>query len=227
VAQVRSDAAPRHLFEKVLHRLGAEPVAGFGARVEEAQFEALAPTFAAQLLVDAEDKLEHRPAAHRHRLVGVAGKAEGDAAALHLAQPVADLLGRGDAFARRDRMLDARQLLQKAPAGGDDERVVLHIARRGLHQTGIGRKPGHLGGVELHVHAAQEVLQRHDELLASAQPAGDPDDARQVVQFGTRRHQRDGHLLVALAKFTDGGQARETGAKDGDLIVLGHCNLQE
>jgi hypothetical protein len=48
---------------------------------------------------------------------------------LHLAQAVADALGRRNAFAGRDGVLDAGQLLDEAPAGGDHQRIVGHVAR--------------------------------------------------------------------------------------------------
>ncbi len=46
---------------------------------------------------------------------GLPAKPDGDGAAGHLAQAVADALGSGDAFAGGDGVLDAWQLLEEAP----------------------------------------------------------------------------------------------------------------
>jgi hypothetical protein len=54
----------------------------------------------------------------------IAAEAEGNAAAVHGQQPLADGLRRGHALAQGEGVLDARQLLDEAPAGGDDQRVV-------------------------------------------------------------------------------------------------------
>ena len=139
VAQVGANAAPRHLVEQVLHRLRAEAVAGFAGRVEEHEFEAVAPAFAPELLVDAEQKLEHRPAAHGRGFVRVASKADGNGAATHCEQALADALGGRDAFARRDGVFDARQLLDEAAARGDDQCVVAELDRRWSARCGHRR----------------------------------------------------------------------------------------
>jgi hypothetical protein len=61
---------------------------------------------------------------------------------VHGAQAVADALGRSNALAGRDGVLDARQLLDEAPAAGDHQRVVTDVAGRGLDDApavGAGR----------------------------------------------------------------------------------------
>jgi hypothetical protein len=92
----------------------------------------LPPAFALELLVDAEEELEHRAAAHRSGFVGVAAKTHCDGAAWHGAQAVTDLFGRSNPFAGCDGVLDTWQLLDEAPAAGDHERIVADLARRGL-----------------------------------------------------------------------------------------------
>ena len=224
VAQVGANATPRHLAQQVLHRLGAQAVARLRGGVEEHQLEAFASALAAQLRVDAEQELEHRPAAHRHGFIRITGKAHGNGAALQGAQPVANLLSGGDAFAGRDGMLDARQLFNEAPAGGDDERVVAHLARAGEHRAPAALQAVDLGRHVAHAHALKKRRQRHDELLARAQAARDPDDAGQVMQLGTRRNQRDLGTRIALAQFAHAGQRAKTGAQDGDAVGHGWCS---
>ena len=216
VPEMRTDVAPRHFAQQAPDRLRSEPVAGLGGGTEEHQLEAVAAALAAQLLVDAEQELEHRTAAHRAGFVRIAGKAHGDGATLQRLQTVANLFGGGDPLARRDGVLDARQLLQEPPARRDDQAVVGDVAQSCLDDAAALAQTGDLGAAKRHAHAPQEVVQRHHQVGALAHPARNPDDPRQVVQFGTRRDQRDVDLRVALADCADGRQAGEAGADDGD-----------
>jgi hypothetical protein len=70
-----------------------------------------------------------------------------------------------------------------------------------------------------HLHAGEEGCQRHDELLARAQAAGNPDGAGQVVQLGARRNQRDGVLATARAQFARRRERAKAAAQDGDALA--------
>ena len=54
--------------------------------------------------------------------------ADGDGAAIHRLQPHRDLLGGKDALAGDDRIFDAGQFADEAPAGGDQQGVVSEFA---------------------------------------------------------------------------------------------------
>ena len=120
-----------------MHGLGAQARARLGAGVEEHQLESVTPAFAAQLGVDAEQKLEHWPAAHGLLLLRIGRKADGDGAAVHGVQPFAYLLGRRNALAGDDGVFYSRQFSDDAPAGGDHQRVVVHRAAGGVHGTAV------------------------------------------------------------------------------------------
>ena len=107
VAQVLLDAAPVHLRQKVLHRPLAQALAGLVHRREEDELHPLPSPHLAQVCIQAEQELEHRPAAHRRRLERIAGKSEGDGAVRRRRDPVAHLLGCGDALAGRHGVLDS------------------------------------------------------------------------------------------------------------------------
>jgi hypothetical protein len=82
VAEVGGDVAPLHFRHQALHGLLAEAVAGVRHGIEEHQPDPVAPPLAPQLGIEAEEEFEHRPAAHGHRFVRVAGEAERDGAVL-------------------------------------------------------------------------------------------------------------------------------------------------
>jgi hypothetical protein len=67
------------------------------------------------------------------------------------------------------------------------QRIVGQRTRAGQHRAPAVLQAGDFRRHMAHTHALEEWLQRHDELLARAQAAGDPDDAGQVVQLGARR----------------------------------------
>ena len=217
VAKAGADAAACHLGQQVLNRLRSEAAARLGGGVEEHDVELVAPALAPELLINAEQKLEHRSPAHGTGLVGVAGKAHGNGAAGHGTQAVTDTLGRRNAFARRDGVFNARQFFDEAPTAGNHQCVVAQLASRGEHHPATVLKTGDLGSDVVHLHARKKVGQRNHQLLAGAQPRRNPDDARQVVQLGAWCHQGDVRIGVALANFPHGGQGAKAGANDGDV----------
>ena len=218
VAQVGFNVALAHLAEQSLYRLGSEPVAGLLPRGEEHQPKALTPTLPAQLPVDAEQEFEHGAAAHGLGLLGVAGEADGDAAALHLLQALADALRRRYALAGGDAVLDARKLLEEASPGGDDQPVVGYLA--GAGQQGAA-PPLQSGGLRCHMfdpHAAVEVVQGQPQVLGLAQTAGDPDGPRQINEFRLGAYDRYLQPGVGLAQAAHGGEGGEAAADDGDAL---------
>src|SRR3546814_16220105 len=101
------------------HRRRPEPLARLLRGIEEHQFKALAASLPTQQGVDAEQELEHRPAAHRARLLRVAGEADRDGAAVHRREAVVERRGRGEPTAGQDRCLGAFEVAQVSSVGGD------------------------------------------------------------------------------------------------------------
>ena len=217
VAEVGRDVAPRHFVEQTGHGTRTEAVAGFVGRAEEHHFEMPAPAFAPKLAVDAEQELEHRSAAHRRRFLRVAGESDRDRATRHRPQPITDLFACGNALARCDRVFDARQLPNEAPATGDQDRVVGEFAVVGQHPAAAVGEAGDVGLMEADVHASQEGVERHHQVLPPTQPGGNPDDAGQVVERLARRDQRDVDVAVVLADLANRGETGEAGTDDDDV----------
>ena len=212
------DAAALHLGEDAVDRLRAEPVAGSFRRGEEVQAETLPTPFLAQLAVHPEDKLEDGSAAHRARLVGVSCEAHGDAAAVHRLDAIANRLRRGDALARRDGVLDAGELLDEASATADDESVVLDRAGGGLERAPVRAQSGRLPGEMAHAHPLEEGAQIDAQILAAADAAGHPNQARIVDEFGLGADERDLGVGCAPSNALHGGEAGESGTDDGDAM---------
>ena len=78
------------------------------------------------------------PPPHSLGLQRVTGEPQGDDTPCHLPEAIADALGGGDPLAGGNRVLDAGQLLDEAPARGDDEAIILDGARAGLQYPAIG-----------------------------------------------------------------------------------------
>jgi hypothetical protein len=165
-------------------------------------------------------EFEHRAAAHGHRFVRVAGKAERDGAGLQGGHLLAQALDGCDALAGQDGMLDAGQLLDEAAAAGDHQAVVGDGAGAGLQLPAVRAEPGCLAGDEIDALLAEEFLQRHHQVLGLALAGRQPDQAGQVGQRRLRREQRDLRRAIVLAQATCGGQGGKAAADDGD--VLGH-----
>jgi multidrug efflux pump subunit AcrA (membrane-fusion protein) len=196
------------------------------AWIEEHQLELLAPTFAPQLLVDAEQRNSNiGPPRTAVGSLGLPAKPTAMVPPCMARRRSRMALGRRNALAGRDGVLDAGQLLDEAPAAGDHQTRRWPTSPAVVSTCGRRRRPGDLGGHVVHLHAPKEVVQRHDQLSARAQAAGDPDDAGQVVQLGARRHQGDECMGVALAQFAHGRQGTEACAHHGDAGWL--CGVHD
>lgn len=152
-------------------------------RIEEHQPETVAPAFAQQLRVQAEQEFEHRPAAHSGRLVGIAAETEGDRATLHFPQPIANPERRRQALARQNGVLDTGQLPDEAPAAGDDQAVVRYFSDIGEHHPPAVLEAGRLAGVEFYPHAPEEAVQRHRQIFRLTQAGRNPDQAGLIDEF--------------------------------------------
>jgi hypothetical protein len=113
-------------------------------------------------------------------------------------------------------VLDARQLLDEAPAAGNHQRIVTDVAGRGLDDPPAVTQARHLGGHVHHLHAPKEVRQRHYQLFARAQTRGNPDRAGKIVQLRARRDHGDLDFRIAAADFKHAGERAEAGADDGN-----------
>ena len=157
VSEMGLDADPLHLAKQLVDRLWAESVARPLGGGEEDDAEALAPALLAQLPIEPEQELEDRAAAHGRGLLWVAREAHGDGAAIHGSQPIADLLGGGDALTGRDRMLDAGQLFDEAPTAGNDQAVVLDCSGIGLQQAAAVAQTSRRRGKMISLHLAKKM----------------------------------------------------------------------
>jgi hypothetical protein len=88
-------------------------------------------------------------------------------------------------------VFDARQLLDEAAAGGDDQGVVGEFALVGDHGAPAILEPGHPAGDEFDGMVLEEQIERKDQVLALAQAGGNPDQAGQVDELGLGRDQAD------------------------------------
>src|SRR5690606_36882974 len=127
------------------------------SRIKKHQFKALPATLPAQQGIDAKQKLEHRATAHRRRLIRVTGKTNGNGAAWHRRQPVADRLAGLNAFTGGKHMLNARQPFQKAATTGDNQTIVGNIPGVGMYRAAIGADALYGGGMVLYALAAEEI----------------------------------------------------------------------
>ena len=140
-------AMPRllHLGQQAVDRALAEPRAGPCRRAEEHDLEIRPLAALPQQRVDDEQELEHRPAAHRAGLVRIAGEADRDGAALQRLEPSRDFLAGGDAVARNQGVLDARQFANEFAAGRHDQMVVVEFAAIGDDGAAVVLQPDHRG----------------------------------------------------------------------------------
>ncbi len=219
VPEMGGDVAALHFPHQALQRLFAEAMAGVGHRIEEGELDLLAAAFAPQLGVEPEQEFENRPAAHGRRLVGVTGEAEGHGPALQGGDPLAQALHRSDALAGQDGVLDARQLLDEAPAAGDDESVIFRRACRGQYRApAVGETRG-LARDKIDVVRAQELVQRHHQVLGLALARRQPDEAGQVDEFAARRDQADAHAGIEPTQAPGGAQGGKTAADDACFLA--------
>ena len=114
-------------------------------------------------------------------------------------------------------MPDAGQLLDEAPAGGENQAVVDDIAGARLHGAAVIGEARDFGRDKAHALALQKAVQRHDQILTAAQAARDPDDAWKVVQFRARCDQRDLRRGITAPQFADRRQAGKARTQDHDV----------
>ena len=64
--------------------------------------------------------------------------------------------------------------------------------------------------------AAEERVEWHRQILARTHAGGNPDQRWRIDKLGLGRNHGDFAILVALADFTNGGEAAKATADDGD-----------
>jgi len=141
-----------------------------------------------------------------------------DGAAVHGLKPVANRLGRRDALAGRDGVLDARQLLDEAPAARDDQAVVGDVAGARVQNSPVIAEPDGLGSAMVDTHAPEKGPKIDTQVIALAQPGRHPDEARVVDEFRLRADDGDVERRVRVAQRRDGRQRAEAGAHDAYAV---------
>ena len=176
--QMRLNAALAHFRQQARHRFRPQAVARLGRRTEKQQMKALTSPLLTQQGINTKQKLKHRPAAHRTRLIGITRKADGNRAGIHRLNPIANFFRRINPLARRDRVLNTRQLFNKTPTRSNQQPVVHHIALIRMHHATIRAHTGHVRLMKTHAMPRKKRLQRHDQILARAQTIRNPNNAR-------------------------------------------------
>ena len=122
----------------------------------------------AQPAVDTEQKFKYRATPHGRGFLRIAGKPEGQRAALHGRQAVADLDRGSNAAAGGDAVFDARQLAQEASAGGDDETIIADVFLFRDDATAVILQAGDSCLVVVDLHTLEKISQRDYQVLGLA-----------------------------------------------------------
>ncbi len=75
-------------------------------------------------------------------------------------------------------MLNAWQFFDEAPIGSNDQCVVNYLRTSGQYDPATLAQISCFGSNKSHTLTAQKIVRRDDEVFASAQPTGNPDDPR-------------------------------------------------